>query len=318
MEKRRCPRNRINKAGSGRLWPVLAVLVLLAGCALGDAPAPAPHAPPVPPPLPGTGPVIDPALLTLTPTPRPAAAALQSGADTPDTGWLTIGQGIERRRILVDVNGLQVPVHLARFDPARVAFRVGYAPDTPPLLAGWCRQPDSLAVINGGFFDTSNQSTALVIREGIVSGSSYQGQGGMFAIDSSGMLSLRHLADQPYSPDEPLQEALQGWPMLVKPGNVLAYTNAADSDRARRSVIALDSAGRVLLLVAPTSSFTLYELGQWLLASDLEIQAALNLDGGSSSGMCLHTSHHQERIDAFVPLPLVLVAVPRADSGVGG
>ncbi|NJO06681.1 MAG: phosphodiester glycosidase family protein [Chloroflexaceae bacterium] len=139
----------------------------------------------------------------------------------------------------------------------------------------------------------------MVIQDGVPSGSSYEGQGGMFAIDVAGVLSLRHLADQPYRPDEPLLEALQGWPMLVKPGSVLAYINPADSERARRSVIALDQAGRVLLIIAPTSDFTLQGLAQWLLMSDLAISSALNLDGGSSSGFCLNTPAYRERIDAF-------------------
>ena len=130
----------------------------------------------------------------------------------------------------------------------------------------------------------------------------------MFAVDSAGQVLLRSLADQPYDPAEPLAEALQSWPMLVKPGAVAAGYSGDDSERARRSVVALDRSGHVLLLACGTSSFTLQDLGAWLLASDLEIDSALNLDGGSSTGLY---ANNQIQVDAFVRLPQVLLAEPR-------
>lgn len=188
-----------------------------------------------------------------------------------------------------------------------VQFHVAYEPHEPHLLPIWCAGKDLIAAINGGFFDERYRTTALVISDGVKSGSSYEGQGGMFAVDTSGNVSLRSLSEQPYTPNEPLVEALQGWPMLVAPGGRLAYDAPQDTDRARRSVLATDRSGHVLLLVFASSTFTLNEVGAWLLASDLAVDAALNLDGGSSSGLCFQSGNEGERVDAFVPLPTVLM-----------
>ncbi len=47
-------------------------------------------------------------------------------------------------------------------------------------------------------------------------------------------------------------------------------------------MIAQDGQGRVLFLVAPLGYFTLYQLSQWLVNSDLDVQIALNLLEGAA------------------------------------
>jgi len=71
--------------------------------------------------------------------------------------------------------------------------------------------------------------------------------------------------------------------------------------------VAIDRAGRVLLLISPTSDFTLRGLADWLSQSDLDVDRALNLDGGSSTGLYLSDGTLQEAIDSFGPLPIVLL-----------
>lgn len=303
----------LRTAGGRRLLLLVVgcLVLLLAGCATAREP---------------DGPAISQTLL-----PAPAELPLElptelagtplADATLPDTGWVELGPGINGRRLLLEPHRVgiapdeagerMVPVHMLRLDPAVVTFAVGYAPDAPRAFAAWCAEPGTLAAINGGFFHRDYQSTALVIAQGVASGTSYEGQGGMFAVDSTGAVSLRHLADQPYRPDEPLVEALQGWPMLIRPGGQVIYPTAESGDRARRSVLAIDQAGNVVLLAFPTSDFTLRGLADWLVSSDLGLDAAMNLDGGSSTGLCANAPLYQARIDAFGPLPLVLLVRAR-------
>jgi uncharacterized protein YigE (DUF2233 family) len=202
-------------------------------------------------------------------------------------------------------------VHIVRLDQQAVQFHVGYAPAAPRPFTDWCAAEGVIAAINGGFFEADYQTTALVISNGEAYGSSYQNQGGMFAVDRWGNISLRYLPDTPYDPNELLQQAIQGWPMLIRPGGEPLAFSETSGQRARRSVIAMDRSGNVLLLAFPGSDFLLDELATWLQTSDLAVDSALNLDGGSSTGLCIHTESHQERINAFVPLPTVLQVRPR-------
>jgi uncharacterized protein YigE (DUF2233 family) len=210
----------------------------------------------------------------------------------------------------VAVAGLQAPVSLVRLDPELVRFVVGYQPETPPTLSEWAVAADALAVINGGFFDAHGQTVALLVRDGQAIGTSYLGRGGMFAVTPDGSVALRALSDRPYDPGEPLAEALQGWPLLVRPGGVAAYSYE-DGQRARRSAVALDRAGRVLFIASSGSTFTLAEFSAWLSSAELELDAAVNLDGGSSTGLLLRSAVVGERIEPFVALPMVLMALPR-------
>ncbi|HMQ31964.1 MAG TPA: phosphodiester glycosidase family protein [Chloroflexaceae bacterium] len=279
----------------------LLAAALLAACAPGGAaegPTPGAQAPPAP-------------LPTLMPTPTGAPAPPPGPTLAPaDTGWLAAAPGAELRRLRVSVAGQEAPVSVVRLDPALVRFSVGYSPDERPPLSVWAARAGALAVINGGFFDADGRSVALLVHGGRPVGASYEGRGGMFAVAPDGAVSLRALADAPYDPAEPLAEALQGWPVLVRPGGVAAYTYE-DGARDRRSALGLDREGRVLLIAAPTAAFTLAELSAWLAAADLGLDSAVNLDGGASTGLMLLSAEAPERIDAFSPLPIVLIAHPR-------
>lgn len=295
-----------------RRTPFTAIVILvLAGCSISVAPAqPAPTTPPVAPTPPApavVGSEVPPPQSEHPPAPTATTATTAPG----DTGWLAAEPGVEVRRLRVPHQQMMASITVVRFDPALVQFRVGYTPAEPHMIAGWCalqeHENDVVAAFNGGFFNQDYQSTALVIHDGTASGTSYVGQGGMFAVDVNGGVSLRSLSEYPYDPNEPLVQALQGWPMLVHPGARPAYNDPADQNRARRSVLATDRAGRVLFLAFASSSFTLSELPPWLLASDMEIDAAVNLDGGSSTGLCLNAANQHEHIRAFSPLPLVLL-----------
>ncbi|MEI8167561.1 MAG: phosphodiester glycosidase family protein, partial [Chloroflexales bacterium] len=248
--------------------------------------------------------------LSVAPLPTLMPTATVDATAAPDSGWLAAGAGAELRRLRVRVGTLEAAVSIVRLDPARVRFSVGYSPTTPPTLPEWAATAGALAVINGGFFDATGQTVALLVHAGQPVGTSYAGRGGMFAVAADGAITLRALADTPYDPAESLAEALQGWPMLVRPGGEAAYT-FEDGMRDRRCALALDRAGHVLLIAAPTAVFTLAELSAWLATSDLGIITAVNLDGGASSGLMLLSATNPERIDAFTPLPIVLLALPR-------
>lgn len=278
-----------------RLLPALLLIVVVA-CA-SEPERVANTAPVVPEPLP---------TLMPTPTGAPPSAAVEPA----DTGWVSAGAGAEIRRIQLAAGELRTTVRVARLDPAYVRFEVGYAPDAPGTIADWATAAGAVAAINGGFFDEANRTVSLLIRGGQPIGESYAGRGGMFAVGPDGALSLRALSDWPYDPAEPLAEALQGWPLLVRPGGAAAY-DFEDGARARRSALAIDRSGRVLLIACPGAFFTLAELSAWLAGSDLAIDAAINLDGGSSTAMIVTGDVAPERIDAFVPLPIVLLALPR-------
>jgi len=69
----------------------------------------------------------------------------------------------------------------------------------------------------------------------------------------------------------------------------------------------MDKQGRLLFIASPSAAFSLGELEDLLVGSDLSIDRALNLDGGASTGLYLNTKNQQVTIDAFTNLPLVVI-----------
>ncbi len=249
---------------------------------------------------------------TNTPTPTATSTPIIPPTPTPlpaDTGWQTVQPGIEVRSLNVAVGTNVERVTVTRLDPTAVVFRVLYAPGAPALISAWAQQTGAVLVVNGGYFTEEQIVTGLTISNHERFGTPYGDFAGMFAVTETGEASVRWLRAWPYDPSEPLREAVQCFPVLVKPGGVMGFPADADDGRpARRTVVAQDDSGRILLLIAPRGFFSLHTLATWLAESDLNIDTALNLDGGASSGLWMS---NVAQIDSLTAVPVVIVVLSR-------
>ena len=202
-------------------------------------------------------------------------------------------------------------LYIFRLDQASFRLDVAYR-ETPQSVEDWQRETDALMVVNGGFFRIENEKyvpNGLTIVDRQSMGSSYESFGGMLAIGDE-WAELRALAHEPYIPGEPLRAGLQSFPVLVKRGGELGFpAESEDNVRARRTVVAQDREGRILFLIAPLGHFTLHELSLYLTESDLNLDIAINLDGGPSSGILL--AEPREVIPSQSLLPIVIVVYAR-------
>ena len=239
-----------------------------------------------------------------------APAATEAPATDATEAWRSLAPGLERRHAYRygDDGRVVERLYVLRADPALVRLDIAYAPGEARSLDQWLEATGALAVVNGGYFTEELHATGLLIADGERHGASYGGFAGMLAIDESGMASLRWLRQQPYDAAEPLRAALQSFPLLVHPGGVHGFPEDGGLP-SRRTVVAVDGAGRFLFLVAPGGSFSLHALATWLVESELDVDVALNLDGGTSSGVLV--ADPPEGTPAFVLLPSVIALHPR-------
>ena len=275
--------------GARRMWPlcVAACILLFALLACDSTPSPLP---------------------TYTPAPTTLATRPPT-AEPDDTGWQSQGNGVELRRLRVEVNGVSNRLWLARLDPARVRFRVLYDPDNPRQVAEWFAAAQPLLAVNASYFAEDMHATGLIISDEVRNGQSYVGFGGMFAVRTD-RVEVRWLVAKPYSPAEPLRQAVQAFPMLVHSGGKPGVGDD-DGQLARRTVVGQDRRGRIVFVVSSDLFFTLKSLSAFLAASDLELDTALNLDGGTSSGMLVAGSDGPAGVDSWVKVPAVIVAEAR-------
>jgi uncharacterized protein YigE (DUF2233 family) len=239
---------------------------------------------------------------TTQPTSTPAV-------EPDDTGWQALSSGIELRRLKVEVNGVSSRLWLARLDPARAQLRVLYDRANPRLVREWFAGGKFLLAVNAGYFTEDYTATGLIISDGARSGQSYTGFGGMLAVQAS-KTRVRWLVTEPYSANEPLRQAVQAFPMLVHSGGKPGIAED-DGKLARRTVVGQDRQGRIVFVSSPESFFTLKALSMFLAASDLQLDTALNLDGGPSSGMLVAGRAGPVGVDSWIKIPAVIVAEAR-------
>jgi uncharacterized protein YigE (DUF2233 family) len=239
--------------------------------------------------------------------------ATYAAPPSPDTGWQSLEPGVELRELDVAGEFGLERATLVRLDPAHVRFRVAYDPDVPVPLSAWAARAPCLLMINGGFFTPENEVIGVLVSGGQRWGSSLGSYAGMFAVTPADQVSVRSLTTWPFDPAESLAEAVQSFPVLVKPGGQMGFpADADDGMPARRTVVAQDRSGNVVVVVTPRGLLSLHELATFLAASDLTLNVALNLDGGASTGMWLVSGERVVEFDSLAPLPSVIVAERKA------
>ena len=247
------------------------------------------------------------------PTPVPSRPSTSISKRVPNPGWLLLQPGLERHVIEIydEQNQHVESAYIWRLDQKYIRMDIAFD-GKPRTLEAWQEETNAVIVLNGGYFSIENERyfpDGLTILHGEPSGRSFDGFGGMLAIDED-RAELRWLLEKPYISGEPLQAALQSFPMLVKPGGELGFGAERENHaRARRTVIAQDKDGRILFIVAPQGYFTLHQLSVYLTESDLNLDIAVNLDGGGSTGILV--ANPREIIPSKVLLPFVILVYHR-------
>lgn len=233
----------------------------------------------------------------------------------PQDRWEQLAPGIEWRGASITAHQAEdaeyeVSVTMMRLDPALVAIRVHYTPDDPMSISAWQeRLPSAVVITNGGFFLGDGRAIGILVCDGFHHNDEpgYPEWGGVLTI-AGDRADVRSHTLLPYNPAEPISQAIEGYPMLL-------YANASpvpfESDPARiapRTVAARDINGRVLLMATGAPGISLALLRGWLEAevSNLEIDSALNLDGGRSTGLIVRVSEVDWLLDSVVEVPAVI------------
>lgn len=234
-------------------------------------------------------------LVTTPVAPEPSASG----------GWQVLAPGLERRNYDPDPMNTITRMVALRIDPAYYAFRVHYQPGQAYSTAEWALAlPDAVAFVNGNFFDATDVALGMVVADGELYGQSYTDRGGTFLVQN-GQPRLRSNLREPYQ-GETLEQAVQAFPMLVLDGGP-AFTDTIQDRSTRRTVIAQDSSGRIILLATPLLGLTLRDLSAYLATTDMNIVTAFNLDGGRSTLMALNRGSAPETVvSSFDAVPVVL------------
>ncbi|MCG8600793.1 MAG: phosphodiester glycosidase family protein [Verrucomicrobiales bacterium] len=165
-----------------------------------------------------------------------------------------------------------------------------------PTLASAMRKNHCLAGVNGGFFLKDHSPSGLMVSGGSSIGKF--GHGGLLSgvVLSSGNRNPYVLRRAEYGPAYKPTDLIQAGPFLVDQGKTV--TGLSPRNSRRRSFVLHD--GGKWFALGLSDAFTLAELGQILAQAEIspqrKIHRALNLDGGTSSGLFLDRGERVEPI----------------------
>ena len=185
-----------------------------------------------------------------------------------------------------DPSSTATTLHFVSFDATRDTFAVY---DQGELgrnnLGEVMGQHRCLAGTNGGFFQPDFDPVGLLLTGGKLVGKPARNRLLSGALVVTGHRIALRRSQEPL-PGKNARDAVQAGPFLVEFSRIIPGLNNARS--ARRTAVFTDGVHRWGLI--STSALTLEELGQILadpalLPGGLRIDKALNLDGGSSTGL---------------------------------
>lgn len=254
--------------------------------------------------------------VTASPTSTPTPSATPSPTPTPTPpAWQWLAPGLAQAQVPIpipEMDNVMFYAYVVRIDPELATFRVfhdGLARD----IEDWQSLTRGQVVVNGGFFSGDNYPVGRLVMDGGLIGRALDpeqriGVPGLFTV-LDGEVAIYALGRSTYTPRGlRFDQAIEAYPLLLLPGRQPAYPASPDDPgtRARRTVVGLDEEGHVIIMVIDGPVLSLYELSHWLAESNLNLDIALNFDGGRSSALAVQAGGERTVIPAYVPLPIVL------------
>jgi uncharacterized protein YigE (DUF2233 family) len=211
-----------------------------------------------------------------------------------DFSWQDIGKGLNFTRL--EVLDKQTPVEcleVVRIDPNLNSFRVFHG--SPQRISKWQENTHAVVIFNGSYFTSQGQPCGALLMDGVVCGPlKNSAMRGMFVAEPRGVspdLPRATILDLTATPVEvkklPWSQGLMSFPLLLDSKGAIRVKNS--ELQSQRTVICTDRKGNILVCHTAGDYFTLYELAKFLKTTPLDIDTALNLDGGSKAQLLINT-----------------------------
>lgn len=245
--------------------------------------------------------------------------------------WRAVGKGLSYAEVQVFRKDQPVDLlALVKADPASNSFRVQH--HAPQSITAWQKELGAPVVFNASYYGRDARPVGLILSNGKPLGPLNNAQmRGMFVAEPKGLspdLPRATILDLTVSPinikNLPWTQGVQSYPLLVDTKGRVRVWNSPKT--AQRTVIATDRQGNILVLNTTDAYFTLYDLALFLKDSGLEIDTALNLDGGTEAQLYIKTKDFEKfspaswdsRLGSLLDqpkfwLPTVVAILPRQE-----
>jgi len=238
----------------------------------------------------------------------------------PAVNWITFGRGADYAWLTFKPKSWDKQssrVLVARINPSSGIFRLYYHEKKRQMVQDWAAElPGAMLIVNAGYFRGNWQPIGrLQIGDKIFGQATGRAESGQFQMRNE-VLSITSMPGDSPAPaaTDPYTESFESYPLLMLDGQPTGYAhNDRGPDvRERRTILAQDDQGRMVVIIASPVQVLLTEMTDWIQESGLGILAALNLDGGTSTQIRLGNYDHPiETVAGFSSVPVVLAVYPR-------
>src|SRR5450432_4105750 len=175
-------------------------------------------------------------------------------------------------------------IFVVRLAPSAAIFKIYYQPDHRQTVQAWSVQmPGAALIVNASYFDTAGRAKGLVkLGADTLSSATGNPTSGLFSSQNNVPQVLARANVSTPNSDSSYSEYIESYPVLIA-GQHIANFPDDPSLRERRSIVAQDTDGNILIIFTSALELSLRDTANWLQASGLNIVTALNLDGGTSS-----------------------------------
>src|SRR5579859_3002546 len=236
----------------------------------------------------------------------------------PYNTWIPFARGADymwKPYFTADNQWLRGYILVARVYPDRGIFRVYYKPGERKSVHDWSVElPGAELIVNASYFDGASRPQGLLRIGGDVFGPvSGRADSGELLIANEAPRILPAIRPDTVKVDSnaPYSEAMEGYPVLISRGKVMPFADDT-SLHERRSILAQDADGNLLIIFTSNIELSLRDLARWIANSGLGVVTALNMDGGTSAQVHITTTDDLSRlVENNVPVPVVLAIFPR-------
>jgi len=245
--------------------------------------------------------------------------------------WRILGRGLTFAEIQVSrQNKVVDTLAVVKVDPVSNAFKIRH--HQPQDITAWQQELAAPVVFNASYYGKDLLPVGLILSDGKPIGPWRNLQmRGMFVAEPKGLspdlprATILDLTTTAISAKNlPWTQGVQSYPLLLDyKGRIRVWKTPKT---AQRTVIAIDRSSNILIFNTNEAYFTLYDFAHFLKASSLEIDSALNLDGGTEAQLYIKTkdfekfspSSWESRLRNLLDhqkflLPTVVAVVPRPE-----
>lgn len=217
--------------------------------------------------------------------------------------WQHIQTGVDFKQMLVGEGVTAELFDIVRIDQTQAKLAIAMNETQPETISAWADTLDASVVVNGSYFDEQYKILTRTVVDGESKGKLLSGATGVAQQAANQTWSITQWTGDSLSS----ANAVQSYPLLLNAG--VPFTGGS-VDTAQRSVLAEAKDGTLYIIVTEYGALSLDQLATVLSADlDLDLDYALNLDGGTSTGLAISGPTINYLDDSLV-VPSVLYILP--------